>query len=110
MSNTIIDRHDFNELTEAQAEVLALLAEECAEVIQVVGKILRHGLESKHPADLDGPTNRGLLVKELGDLRAAIWLLAKYRLVDHQGINDAASRKADKVEQYLHHATTMGLI
>jgi hypothetical protein len=36
----------FNQLTDAEAERLALLAEECGEVVQVIGKILRHGYES----------------------------------------------------------------
>jgi len=52
---------NFNDLSPAQTEALAVLAEECAEVIQVVGKILRHGLSSKHPADPKGLNNLGLL-------------------------------------------------
>jgi len=59
----------FNQLTPAEAERLAMLAEECAEVIQVVGKILRHGYESYHPETPD-ITNRELLGKELSDLAA----------------------------------------
>jgi hypothetical protein len=39
----------FNGLTPAEAERLALLAEECGEVIQAIGKVLRHGYESRHP-------------------------------------------------------------
>ncbi len=42
----------FNRLTPAEAERLAMLAEEAAEVIQIVGKILRHGYASYHPDDL----------------------------------------------------------
>ena len=33
----------FNKLTPAQAERLAILIEECGEVIQAATKILRHG-------------------------------------------------------------------
>jgi hypothetical protein len=47
-------------LNPAQAERLAILAEECGEIVQVIGKILRHGFESTHPEG--GPTNRQLLV------------------------------------------------
>src|SRR5579872_899269 len=36
-------------LTPAQIERLALLAEECGEVMQAVSKILRHGYESRNP-------------------------------------------------------------
>lgn len=97
-----MDRH-FNELSPSQAEVLALLAEECGEVIQVIGKILRHGLHSRHPNG--GPDNKELLTKELGDIRAAIWLCDSYGCVGHEGrIADAAEIKLSKVEKYLHHA------
>lgn len=59
----------FNKLTPAEAERLAMLAEECAEVIQIIGKILRHGYESHHPETPD-ITNRDLLGNELIDLAA----------------------------------------
>lgn len=59
----------FNKLSPAQAERLAMLAEECAEVVQIVGKILRHGYESAHPEKPD-ITNRTLLLFELTDLVA----------------------------------------
>lgn len=59
-----------NELTAAEAERLAILAEECAEVIVIVGKILRHGFESYDPTkpEIERRTNRALLADELGDL------------------------------------------
>ena len=41
----------FNKLTPAEDERLAMLAEECAEVIQIVSKIQRHGYDSWHPDD-----------------------------------------------------------
>ena len=63
-----IPRH-FNNLTPAQAERLAMLAEECGEVIQVIGKILRHGYNNYHP-DRPHITNRELLQQELTDLAA----------------------------------------
>ena len=66
----------FNGLRPDEAERLAMLAEECGEVVQVIGKILRHGYESKHPAHLDGPTNRDLLAKECADVMAVLKLMA----------------------------------
>ena len=61
----------FNKLTPAEAERLAMLAEECGEVIQVVGKILRHGYESYHP-DSPDVSNRDLLAKEVADVTSII--------------------------------------
>ena len=54
----------FNGLTEAEAELLAILSEECGEVVQMVGKVLRHGLESDYKAK---GKNRDLLQQEIGD-------------------------------------------
>ena len=59
----------FNGLTPAEAERLAMLAEEAGEVVQIVGKILRHGYDSYHPAN-PNVTNRELLDDEIGDLLA----------------------------------------
>ena len=66
----------FNGLTPAEAERLAWLSEECAEVIHAIGKILRHGYESADPTVEGSPTNRVTLERELGDVHAATELLA----------------------------------
>ena len=44
-----------NGLGAAELERLAFLAEECAEAIQVVAKIVRHGWESRDPTRAGGP-------------------------------------------------------
>lgn len=95
-----MSRH-FNQLTAKQAESLALLVEECAEVQHIIGKILRHGLESYHPNG-DGP-NRSLLEEELGDLRAAIEVAVSIGMVDEEFIDDARQSKLKRVGEYLHH-------
>ena len=64
----------FNGLTPAEAERLAMLAEECAEVIQAAGKILRHGYGSYHPDHPQVP-NRALLGREVTDLLAVLHLM-----------------------------------
>ena len=64
----------FNGLTPAEAERLAMLAEECAEVIQITGKILRHGYGSTHP-DRPDTTNRALLGQKVTDLLAVLSLM-----------------------------------
>lgn len=101
---TFIEDEDdvpFNQLTPAQAERLALLAEECGEVIQAVGKILRHGYESRHPDG--GPTNRQTLEIELGHVDTAISALDRSRDISYAAVVDAAIEKKVKVMQYLHH-------
>lgn len=91
----------FNRLTPAEAERLALLAEECGEVVQAVGKILRHGYESTHPDG--GPTNRETLERECGDVYHVIWRLIAVGDIDGNSMSLWADDKAKKVAQYLHH-------
>ncbi len=60
------------DLNDAEAERLAMLAEECGEVVQLIGKILRHGYTSYHPDDVDMNTNWTLLKRELNDIGAVV--------------------------------------
>lgn len=91
----------FNQLPPAAAERLSILAEECAEVIQVIGKIQRHGYESQHPNG--GLNNRQLLEKELGDVRFAMELMLEGGDVDSDHIAHAMSEKGLRIGQFLHH-------
>lgn len=95
----------FNGLTPAEAERLALLAEECAEVIQVVTKILRHGYESANPFDPAKVPNRALLASEYGHVHAAVQLLVDHADIDIKTAVRAAKLKLDGVGKWLHHAT-----
>ena len=92
----------FNGLTPAEAERLALLAEECGEVIQAIGKVLRHGYESRHPDG--GSTNREALERECGDVYHCIWRIIAAGDIDGNGMSQRADDKAKSVAQYLHHA------
>ena len=60
----------FNDLEPCDDEMLTVLSEECAEVIQAVSKIQRHGWHSVHPSG--GLTNREDLEKELGHIALAV--------------------------------------
>ena len=66
----------FNDLTPAEAERLAYLAEECGEVAQAVAKILRHGYDSYNPDAPEMGNNRVQLWKELRDVVKAVNLMA----------------------------------
>lgn len=96
-------------LSEAEAERLAMLAEECAEVIQIVGKILRHGYESFHPNN-PSVTNRELLDDELGDVRA----IAKRMIAegDIEGDFDLSDSNAvwKRKLSYTHHQSAKPLL
>lgn len=92
----------FNKLTEPELERLSLLAEECAEVIQVIGKILRHGYESYSPFDEAMTSNRALLEKEVGHVQCAVALMAVHDICGSK-INNSAEEKAKSVRRYLHH-------
>ena len=93
----------FNKLTHAEIERLALLAEECGEVIQAVSKILRHGYESYNPLDTNKETNRTLLEKELGDLQEAKRIMLAADDIHDSNIKIYAQSKYERVKQYLHH-------
>ena len=91
----------FNQLRPDQLEALALLMEECAEVQQAIGKIMRHGLFSLHPSG--GPDNQALLEGECGDLLAALDIAESVGLVFTAHIRTARAAKLRRVRQYLHH-------
>lgn len=100
---TMKEKDFTNKLLPAQAEMLAVLAEECAEVQQVVMKILRRGYDSYNPFDESKTTNYDLLNKEVGDL---VWVIKK--LADNCGLNikavkESAKSKENRAEKYLHH-------
>jgi hypothetical protein len=100
----------FNQLTPAEAERLAMLAEECGEVIQVIGKILRHGYDSYHP-DQQGTkpdlrfTNRKALGAELCDLFSVADIICatdRVPLPDSEKMISAWGHKL----RYAHHQET----
>lgn len=91
-----------NGLSDAELERLALLTEECAEVQQMVSKIIRHGYESCHPNELIR-TNRSELARELGDVRNAINMLLESGDISEEAIQNCCERKAASIKQWLHH-------
>ena len=88
-------------LTPSRLERLALLLEELGEAQQAVGKILRHGYNSRHP--VSGLDNATLLEKELGDMLAAIDLLCGAGDLDQGAIDQARRERLVLRAPYLHH-------
>src|ERR1035437_838127 len=91
----------FNNLSPAQAERLAVLLEECGEVQQAIGKVLRHGYHSHNP--VTGLHNNEALEAELGDLLFALELLTESGDLDPPRITAARLNKSTRIYQYLHH-------
>lgn len=93
----------FNDLTPAEAERLAILSEECAEVIQIIGKIQRHGYNSTHP-DV-GPSNSILLATEIGHVKAAVEMMKCAGDLVALAISRSEETKTlvYRAKKYLHH-------
>lgn len=96
-------KQNFNQLSPAETERLALLMEELGEAQQVIGKILRHGYGSFHPDDPEQTTNRRLLESELGDVQAALQMMLQARDLSPVAVTLRTADKLRRVESYLHH-------
>lgn len=94
---------NFNKLTPAQTERLALLGEELCESGQIIGKILRHGYDSYNPYGHPEDTNRILLETELSHVFAALTLMFRSEDLLLDRIELQTEIKLHNVKQYLHH-------
>jgi NTP pyrophosphatase (non-canonical NTP hydrolase) len=93
----------FNQLSPAQAERLFYLLEELGETQQAIGKILRHGYESRDPTKTTptSPTNREHLQNELGDVIRAVQMLWDARDLNEDATQKVASKGPPL--KYMHH-------
>jgi NTP pyrophosphatase (non-canonical NTP hydrolase) len=79
-------------------EILDILQEECAEVIQAISKVRRFGLENEY---LKGTgTQREHLIQELGDVTLLIELLHAHQLFTDKELREAERRKANKLTKW----------
>jgi NTP pyrophosphatase (non-canonical NTP hydrolase) len=79
-------------------EVMNILSEECAEVIQAVSKINRFGMDNYKPGK--PKTNRQHLEEELGDLMAMIDILQELEVVSYTNIEKASEAKHEKLKKW----------
>jgi NTP pyrophosphatase (non-canonical NTP hydrolase) len=79
-----------------EKEVMDILQEECAEVIQAVSKISRFGLDNYKPGK--PKTNRQHLEEELGDLMAMVDILQRMDIVSWTNIEAAQVAKIEKLK------------
>lgn len=90
-------------MDEETEEILCILQEECAEVIQEVSKCIRFGPDQCYAREQDSPdiSNINRLQKELGDVVAMIDLLVKKDIgVTKSGITSAKHKKFAKLKQW----------
>jgi len=79
-------------------EILDILQEECAEVIQNVSKCRRFGLENEY---LKGSgTQREQLAKEIGDVMAMVELLKEHGVITQIELDLAKRNKFVKLHQW----------
>lgn len=100
-----MSEQSFNRLSFAEAERLALLAEECGEVIQAIGKVLRHGYASTHPDFVNN--NRNHLAQEIGQVMHVVDKMCECGDVDPVVIAAARSTKAESKRPYIHYAENL---
>jgi len=80
-------------------EVLLILQEECAEVIQAISKCFRFGPDQIKPGK--EYTNIKMLEEEIGDLYAMVELLTEENIgVSTEGILKAKQHKFNKLTQW----------
>jgi len=85
-------------LTDYERELLTILAEEAAEVIQAATKLIRFGKEN-HPDT--GKSNSEMLGLELGDLIYVADLVIDADLTQMRAIDDGRQRKLERLAHYM---------
>jgi hypothetical protein len=88
-----IEGHTMNRLD----ELLLILSEECAEIIQTTSKCRRFGMDSTHNEE----SNRERLEHELGDFMAMFKLLMEETNLSEAHIMECAEAKLIKVEKFM---------
>jgi NTP pyrophosphatase (non-canonical NTP hydrolase) len=84
-------------MNEQTKEVMNILQEECAEVIQAVSKINRFGIDNLKPGK--PKTNREHLEEELGDMLAMIDILIVKGIVSSDNLEIAKLAKIEKLKK-----------
>ena len=79
-------------------QILDILQEECAEVIQNISKCRRFGLDNEY---LKGSgTQREQLAKEIGDMLAMVELLKEHGVITQAELDLAKQNKFVKLHQW----------
>jgi len=85
-------------MSNKHTEIMDILQEECAEVIQAVSKCRRFGFDECYPTS--GKSNRESLAEEVGDLLCMIDLLIDFDLVSNRSVSLAREAKKEKLKKW----------
>ena len=85
-------------MNEQTREVMNILSEECAEVIQAISKCHRFGMGNCKPGK--PKTNREHLEEEIGDLMAMIDILCSMSVVELDNLRVAKLEKIQKLKKW----------
>ena len=80
-------------------EILNILSEESAEVVQAISKVFRFGWQSSHPSR-PFHTNKMHLEEEIGDLLCMVNILFDKGIIDQDMVKIAAENKLVKLKKY----------
>lgn len=84
-------------MKERVQEIMDILQEECAEVIQEVSKCRRFGIDESHKS---GITHREMLEQEVGDVLCMIELLHQEGVLSEEGLMVAKQKKEEKLRKW----------
>lgn len=86
--------------SDSESEVLNLIQEECAEVIQIISKIHRFGFDSYHPTDPTKEINRSRFESEMGDLLALVEIATHRKIVDFTRVLEHIESKKERLKTF----------
>ena len=81
-----------------QNEILDIMQEECGEVVQMISKCRRFGLDNAYGEEAS--TNRSRLTEEVGDLMCMIQLMQEAGIIDIAEVMFAAGKKRVKLKEW----------
>lgn len=87
--------------TEAERELLIILAEECSEVIKDVAKWLRFGAKDIDPEKSDAITNDVRVALEVGDIFEVVRRIQAKGMISGYDIDKGARQKQERLDRFL---------
>lgn len=90
------------DMTPEEWEILELIQEECAEVIQAISKCKRHGFDSINPTDPKPISNKNHLSAEVGQLK--FWLAVAHQkgILKEEVVQESGTKKYSNAWKYTH--------